>query len=407
MSNYPYPESFPNAEEEAFLRLVLSSDEEFPLRWEAWRASVSFDDIGFAVTRLLPLLYLRLRAFGIEGGIAERIRGVYKMVWVKNQMLAAALPHVLRLFAAQRIPVVFMKGVPLLDAVYGDRGARFLGDADMLVPEAQAADAVRVLRAAGWAYHQPWLHSPHRFSSAGLCAASHEIAFENAQHADIDLHFSLFNTARSAPFRDLLLMERRPSADTGGAWERAVGFSIGGVPCLRLADEDLLAHVVIHGSFASDAHRPFRWVADAAHIISRRPVDWRRMESVALASDFRFDLFLGFSYLLEKGFAPVPESFLAALSRAPFSAAAIRAYYARADKDAAYRPFGNFPELWYAYWKHEARGSVFARIARLPGFLRDAWGLARLRDIPAFVVAKYANRFRARIGRRGGAILMP
>jgi hypothetical protein len=50
-----------------------------------------------------------------------------------NQRLLAVIKEVILECTQENIPVLIMKGVPMILDVYQDIGARFLGDADFLI----------------------------------------------------------------------------------------------------------------------------------------------------------------------------------------------------------------------------------------------------------------------------------
>ncbi|MBY0376735.1 nucleotidyltransferase family protein, partial [Patescibacteria group bacterium] len=124
LSNLKFPKSFPNQKEEEFLRLILSTDEDFPKLWNEWKASIPFEDIDPATTGLLPLVYLRLQKLQIKDELTGKISGIYKLAWVKNQRLLSVVKEVADICHEENIPILTLKGIPLLLEVYKNMGAR-------------------------------------------------------------------------------------------------------------------------------------------------------------------------------------------------------------------------------------------------------------------------------------------
>src|SRR5580700_3596431 len=147
----PYPSSFPDEAEERLIKLVLCSNAEFRGQWDVWKQNTVFDDIDFATLRLLPLLYLRLSSLGIEDDeITGRIRGTYKLAWFRNQQLLAEVRKFVELCQEQRVPVILLKGLALLIDVYGDIGARFVADGDLLIDPKDFPKVFSHLERNGW-----------------------------------------------------------------------------------------------------------------------------------------------------------------------------------------------------------------------------------------------------------------
>lgn len=157
----PYPKSFPTEKEATFLKLAYATDAEFPHRWEKWMHSVDWQQVDVATARLLPYLYTRIQKLGIRDEFTERVKGVYKSTWLKNQLYIRATREVLELAERAGIPVLVLKGVPLLSEVYGDMGARALGDADLLVRPEHGKEFVELLEANGWHHAKEWASDRH------------------------------------------------------------------------------------------------------------------------------------------------------------------------------------------------------------------------------------------------------
>ena len=98
MRDFKYPKSFPNKEEESFLKMLLSSKDDFPKLWQQWKGQVVIDSLDKATTKLIPFLYLRLKELNIENDEIKRIKGVYKHTWYKNLLVLDAARNVISLF---------------------------------------------------------------------------------------------------------------------------------------------------------------------------------------------------------------------------------------------------------------------------------------------------------------------
>jgi O-antigen/teichoic acid export membrane protein len=385
MSELPFPKSFPNNNELEFLKLALCDDAQFPTRWATWKASVVFDDIDHATVRLLPLIYRRLSAHRMQHDeLFGRIEGVYKTAWVKNQRLITNIKQTLARCETHHIPVLILKGIPLLNDIYRDRGARFLGDADILIRPEHAPQIVELMLSNGWKYDKdntPDVHNPvpsiyHVMKSTG---------FINGHGIKLDIHWTLFDIDKypaSPRFRDT-------------AWRVAVPTTIDTTPCLRLSNEDMLIHVIIHGS-EGNAHRTLRWVTDASALIRTMPIDWHILAERAHEFGFVPELYFGGRFLKDFLGENIPESFFENLSITSLSHAQLQSYYRRANTLVSqnYTSLGNLPLLWHGYWDFEEKRKFPYVLVDCARYLATSWGI-RIHEFPAFVFTKMLQRLRS------------
>lgn len=387
MTPLQYPSSFPNTSERMFLKLLLCPDADFRTRWNEWRTTVVFEDIDYATLRLLPLLFLRLRSFHITDDSTGRIRGAYRLAWFKNQRILAASEHIISRCAEHGIEVLLLKGIPLLRSVYKDTGARFLGDGDLLIHPKDAPIVLAIMQENNWEYTE----EDYRHITTALPNFATEIlkgaAFRNNQSVEIDIHWRVFDRDRTFTF-PTHAQSRRDFQDAREAsfWERSVPAELGKSSCRMLCPEDLLLHVIVHGS-AANRHRTLRWVVDAVYILRTHQIDWTDF----IARSQLFDCIPAVQYAISyiAHYYPNEISFDIAsrIAAIPTKESARKSYFQRATKRNNYARWGNLPILWSAY---HAIASPYTFL----DFLRIAWGLKKISDIPVFVLKKYLLRIR-------------
>ncbi len=118
--------------------------------------------------RLLPLWFVTLRAAGRLGSVPpaarDQVQSAYYAALAANTLALEEAVRLTAQLAARGIDVVTLKGVALLATVYPARGVRPLGDIDLWVQPADAAQAEAVLCAAGYGglEHQA-VRGPQRF----------------------------------------------------------------------------------------------------------------------------------------------------------------------------------------------------------------------------------------------------
>lgn len=393
----PFPKSFPDGAEESFLGLVVCDDASFPARFAAWKQATVFDDIDYATVRLLPLICIRMKRLGMtDDPLFGRIKGVYKSAWVWNQRIFGVLRQILAELEARNIPVLVLKGIPLLLDAYHDMGARFLGDADVVIPPEHAEEVVAMMRERGWHFQRPWMPDVNN-PVASMYRVTKSSEFENDQGVSIDIHWNIFGIYHHARVIDLLLLRKSvPSiAFRDAFWKSAVALGAPELPARRLCGEDVLIHIIIHGS-EDNVHRTLRWVTDAAAIIRSLAIDWSFVLARAREFGLAVELFAGLRYLRERMGLPVPESFLDELSRVPVSRREIREFFRRSAVIGGERfsPLNNLLMFWYAYLRYEPKRGLLSKTPF--GFLRYvavSLGMNRPGVFP-YIMKKYLRKVR-------------
>ncbi len=388
----PYPRSFPTPEEEAFLELVLCRDSEFPDLWRTWITQNTFESIDSATLRLVPLIYVRMQRMDIKDEYYNRIKGVYRSAWVRNQRILALTTRIATLCAEQHIPVLLLKGTPLLLEVYRDRGSRFLGDADILIPPKYGPQIATLMHQHGFRYGIPYAPDAHNPTSS-IYYAVKETLFIGPGNLEADIHWNIFSLSHHARTIDLFAL-RTPSSEAlrTALWQSAVPMNIDGIPCFRLSNEHFLIHLMIHGT-EGNSQRTLRWVVDALRAMEAFPVDWNVVAKSAQQFGFGLEIFLAARYLKERWRAPIPSWFLEQLTATPFSRHERRTYerFANITHEERYSLIGNVPMLWYAYWKYETNRTPFRFLA----YLMRSYGASNVWQFMTFIARKYTLRARA------------
>jgi len=361
---------WPTHEQELLLRAALS---EGPVAVEAWavlRPFLDLDHMGRASERLVPLLYQNLRRHGIDDPRLSRFKDIYRYTWSRNELLFRRGAMLLGDLGRAGVPTLLLKGAALVQACYGgDSGLRPMNDFDVAVPAANALQAVAVLRAAGWVPRYEITPSFLRIKHAGV--------FETGTGLYCDLHWHVFEECC------------RPS-DDDDLWHAAAEIDFGGRRTRILSRSDQLLHVCAHGAKWAD-ESGIRWIADAALVLAGGAIDWSRIVEQAVRRRYVVRMRAALGFLRGRMAAPVPDFVLTALAAAPVSRT--ERFEARVLR-REHRLLGQL----LLYWCHHRRahdGGVVAAARSFPGYLREAWGLDMLRELPAGAL----QRARRRLGR--------
>ncbi|PKN53586.1 MAG: hypothetical protein CVU55_00230 [Deltaproteobacteria bacterium HGW-Deltaproteobacteria-13] len=382
MKNFKFPKSFPNKKEEFFLQLLLASKDDFPKLWQQWKERIVFDHLDNATSKLIPFLYLRLKESGITDDMIGRIQGAYKFTWYKNLLLMDSLRNVIALLNKENIPVILLKGIPLLTNVYKNTGARALGDADMLVDSKHMKKVVDIMFANDWKYSYNSPFSITHYAQTLTHDVIREITFINNQNVQIDMHWSLF----------LSKDKNKHPMSYDELSQYSIDVDLKEIKCKMPCYEDMIIHIVVHGA-EQIRQRTFRWVLDAISIIRTGPIDWKFLIERIKKFDVAVEMNVAFSYLLKNYSLPVPESFIRELSGLPMGRYMIKQYYKTANRDEISFS-GKLLFLWKGYWRYERKGNFFTSWFYFIDFICNNRGITRKRQLPAFIIGYIKRNYR-------------
>lgn len=161
------------------------------------------------------------------------------------------------LLGRRGIRTLALKGPVLSKRYYGDFGARDAGDADLLVDEAAAPEADRLLREAGYRRTKPretlrgrrlrlYLETQHEFGY-----------FAPAGATAVELHWRFADCRQisSETFPDL--------------WARAETLDAAGAQLRLLSPTDTFVQLAIHGY--TDGWSRLKWIADLPRVLATIP----------------------------------------------------------------------------------------------------------------------------------------
>jgi hypothetical protein len=362
---------WPAARQEALLRAALLRGPAALAAWEAWSAQVDLDTVDGGSFRLLPLLYVNLQAQGVTHPLMQRLKGIYRYHWTKNQVLFHHAAAVLDRLHGAGFPTLVLKGGALATLYYPNPGLRPMTDFDVLVPLSQAAAAAALLAEAGW---QPLLQRPlHAFTPAYFSIRPGH-GFRNATGQECDLHWHV------------LFQACRPEADET-FWQAAVPLAFQGRATLALSPADQLLHLCAHSTLWNPL-ASVRWVADALLLLRATEVNWPRLVSQAQAFGLTWPMLDTLTYLRSLLDAPVPAAVTAQLQAAPVSRLERRAYESWANP-----PNWRYvlPQLETHYRLYSAAGRVRSPLGHLAGslrFMQHLWGADHRWQLPGLALLK-------------------
>jgi len=356
----------PTAAQMRLLRLILA-DRPDPAELAAWTREVDIEALDEGSARLLPSLYRRVSAAGLDHPWLPRMRSWHRRTFYLNQLLIHRGLRVVRALASQGVPSLLLKGSGLGRRYYGDLGERPMGDFDILLPEEARLDAVMAVLT----------------KDAGLTLrnrALHALTFLGKDRLEIDVH-------------RYLLPELAYRGSGRSLWERAEPIEIAGESWRTLSAEDHVFHTLVHGLRVSDVP-PLRWIVDTATVLRATPrFDWGLVVEQARATAMAPPIARGLAFMVEAKFiGPAGEEALRQLQALPVSAGDRLLFSGQTRRPGfAYsclRPFLLYTRLNRLADQGHRPG--------FPRFLASLWDLESPRDVPAAALAKLGARLKAR-----------
>lgn len=296
MSLPSLPDGLITPRQERLLQVIFDPTDGAAERFRAWEQGLDLTDLDKGSYRLYPQLYRRIRDFAPDHPFLQRLKGVFRHTFYRNQLLFRWALEVIDRLTAAGVDCMVLKGASLVGAAGLSSGMRPMADVDLLVP---TRDAERAMRAADPAFRV--LLDPPELTRA-MARLRHGHTARDGNDLQIDLHWRLADVWLPGPNLDRLF------------WDRAETVTLQGRAIRVLAPTELLYHLVVHG-VPRNPTPPIRWIADALELIAAEGerIDWARL--VGVARHYRRGLLLGtgLAYLAGTFAAPVPPDTLRTL----------------------------------------------------------------------------------------------
>lgn len=362
----------------SLLLACLAPTNEVEAHWRDWREHIDIDHLDEASNRQLPLLYRRLQAAGLADPDMGRLRGIYRYHWCRNQLLLAEVKRLLAALRDRGVEVMLLKGAALIQRHYRDPGLRPMSDLDIMVRPTDMGTVYALLRERGW---QAAVQAD--LGQARTRRQIHAVDFRreiNGRVFEIDLHWTPLHRSTW------------PGAETA-FWDRSQAIALDGIACRVLDPTDQLLHVCLHGG-AWSVTPPFRWVADACHILrdDTGAIDWDRLVRDARLHRGHVVLAGALRCLREAFAAPIPEAVVQRLvATAPTRAERLE-HRLLTHQIAAARIDQLLVLEWFNHSRAYPPGGLLGRLAAFPGYLKLGWRLDHWHQVPGFVVRRLATR---------------
>ena len=355
------------------LRTILARDDDESLQWYGrWIQSADLERVDAAGFRLLPMLYKRLERTGRPFAHLTRLKGVYRQSFYRNNLHFHTCLRLLEEIEKRGLPCVLLKGAALVAAHYDDVAVRAMNDVDFLVREEHAQQVLGFLLERGWSTREG---VPPRVAGRHV----HALQLYGPRGFEMDLHWRL---VRQCPWRgaDHLVWEKLETVDFRGMSVRIPG------------PTHQLLHTCVHG-IQWNKLPPIRWIVDAMKILEKRrnDIDWDLLVSEAENRRLSMALTHALDFLNGTFDAGIPAEALRRLSALPRGPIELRFFRKRMSPPK----FADIDRWWLIHSLGQGNISLWRRALAFPVFLRDAWSLASVLELPVYAL----KRIRIRVAR--------
>ena len=184
---------------------------------------------------------------------------------VRNTLILSEAEWLLTNLQNAGIAAAGLKGIYLLENVYGDIGARTMNDIDLLVKKSDLAACLQVLLGSGCQ------HTSYFNLEDENIDTKHVPPMKTPGGVLLEIHWTLLE--EDEPF----------SIDAAALWERVMPVKIANVDALALGVEDLILHLCMHLSYQHYLQLGLRGLLDVAMVIHkfREKIDWQALVNLA------------------------------------------------------------------------------------------------------------------------------
>jgi len=206
--------------------------------------------------RVAGLVHHALTTTGIDVPAAEAgaLAAEAQRIVRQNLLLAFESARLQRGFDAAGIDVLTLKGTALAQLAYGSQAIKHSRDIDLLVPAAQAEDALRFLESEGYVLSAP-ADALSEAQRRTVIQYGYEFALRrHGREPLVELRWRLTDNMRLVAGMDAF------------AQPQTVALS-GGASLRTLSDENLFAYLCVHG--AGHAWSRLKWLADLNALLAR------------------------------------------------------------------------------------------------------------------------------------------
>jgi hypothetical protein len=229
--------------------LCSATGEQTPLPPGGWRALLQ-------AAEAQGLLWHLAQRQALTVQMRADVKARSLIVMARNLALAGELRSCLRALRAAGVTCATVRGIALLERVYGDIVARPMGDIDLLIQRSEI-DAVR-----------------QALSRLGYREMDRRPGFAEEFSYSLKFFVERQFTVVVEPHLSIAYPPALERLDMDEVWTRCVSATVIGEPTLSLCPEDLLLHLVLHLAHRDDPPMVWSWELDRVIRLTAEEIDW-------------------------------------------------------------------------------------------------------------------------------------
>jgi len=280
----------------------LPLDESYDLvqNWsiQEWEALVKEADLQLITPLLYPLITELQKNYSIICPVRDHIYQRYIAVAARNTLAMHDTEILVDKLCEEDIEIAGLKGIYLLEHVYGNIGVRSMADIDVLVKKENLARSYELMRELGYQ------------------ASTYFSLYD--QNIDIK-HLPPLQKDRNSPVVELhwtILEEDEPfTIDPKAIWERVKPVKVANSEVFTLGLEDLILHLCLHLTYQHYLNLGLRGLMDIAMVIHRfqNEIDWQKLIAISQSWSSQKVTALTLKLVETQLNVPIPEGVYSAL----------------------------------------------------------------------------------------------
>ena len=230
-----------------------------------WEVFFSEADRQGVTPLLYPLLVELENVYSLEFPSKEHLYQAFITTAVRNTIFLDDAETLFTKLRAAGIATAGLKGIYLLENVYGNIGTRSMNDIDILVRKQDLAECIQVFEGLGYKPNSYFNLKDENIDT------KHVPAMQIPGGPLVEMHWTLLE--EDEPF----------TIDAQALWQRMMPVKIANVDAVALCVEDLVLHLCLHLTYQHYLQLGLRGLLDIALVIDKfkDEIDWQKLVVIA------------------------------------------------------------------------------------------------------------------------------
>ncbi len=233
---------------------------------EEWEALIKEADLQLITPLLYPLISKLQKKYPFTCPVIDKIYKRYIAVAARNMLALHDTEKLVAKLCEDDIDIAGLKGIYLLEHVYGNIGVRTMADIDVLVKKENLARSYELMQELGYQTNGYFSLDDQNIDIKHLPPLR-----KNLTSPVVELHWTILE--EDEPF----------TIDPGAIWERVKPVKVANSDVFTLGLEDLILHLCIHLTYQHFLNLGLRGLMDIAMVIYRfqNEIDWQKLIAIS------------------------------------------------------------------------------------------------------------------------------